>query len=111
MDTKASSIVDLSNDLKKNRDVMKPLKEDLIQQMKSSGQTEIPVGNACIKLVEKKTRKNVGIKAIYSIIKQKLGDEAQSEVRKECDKVRGEPVIKHSLKICETENAETGSKA
>lgn len=103
MDPKASSIVELSNDLKKHREDIKPLKEQLIEQMKTSGQSIIPVGNACIKLVEKKTRKNVGMKAIYGIIKQKLGEQAESDVRQECEKVRGQAVIKHSLKICESD--------
>lgn len=111
MNSKATSIVDLSTDLKKNRDEMKPLKEQLIEDMKTNGQTSIAVGSSCIKLVEKKTRKAVGTKAMYNIIKQKLGDKAETDVRAACEKARGEPVIKHTLKICEAETAASASPA
>lgn len=84
---------------------MKPLREQLIEDMKTSGKNVIPVGNSCIKLVEKKSRKTVGMKQMFTIIKEKLGTDAESVVRVACEQQRGDAVIKHSLKICDNDES------
>jgi hypothetical protein len=56
-----------------------------------------------VRLIEKKARKAIGSKAMFAIIQDKLGPEAVATVRAACEQAKGEPVAKHSLKICEVE--------
>ena len=104
MEDKACSLLGLNLDLKKSRDQLKPLKEQLIKDMQAVGRSSISAGNNMeIKLIERKARKAVGSKAMFGIIQDKLGAEAVATVRAACEEAKGEPVSKISLKICEAE--------
>lgn len=106
MNRSASVLVDLNTDLKKNRDEMKPLKEQLLNDMQQQNLKQISVGQYCVKLVERRARKPVSTKTVLGIIQTELGDEAASTVRAACELARGEPSVKHSLKICELDDNE-----
>lgn len=102
MDDRANSLCGLTMESKQSREQMKPLREKLIEDMKSIGRTTIPTSNnMVVKLVEKKTRKTIGTKAMLTIISKELGEDSAGKIRAACELARGSPQIKHTLKIVE----------
>ena len=90
MEQQACSIYSLNLDLKKNREQLQPLRESLITSMRAQGKTSVSAGEGFVlKLLEKKTRKAVGSRLIYSVITEVLGVESAELIKKECELKRG----------------------
>jgi hypothetical protein len=106
MESRANSLCGLNVNAKQSREQMKTLREQLIEDMKSIGRTSITTeNNMTVKLIEKKSRKAIGAKAMFTVIQSQLGEEAAGKVRAACELARGQPKITHTLKISETEAA------
>lgn len=104
MESTASTVYNIDCSLKRSREELKPIKDQLIEQMINTNRNSIPAGNnMVIKLVEKKTRKVVSAKTLLSIVLKELGEEALKTVKAAAEAGKGQPVIKYSLRITEAE--------
>ena len=102
MEAQASALLDLNVLIKKNREDLKPLKDVLIERMVASGKRKISAGNdISIALVEKRVKKNVSAKMLYSLIEKHYGKEAVKVIKDDAEKAKGTAVVKYSLKFVE----------
>lgn len=103
MDVTGKSIIGLQTSLKRARDDMSPLKEQLIADMRSKEIKRIKCGEKDIQLVEKKSRPALGVKKIMTLVKTELGAEAALKLQAAMDKARKPPKVSHSVKIVDPE--------
>ncbi len=104
MEQKAAAMSGLDESLKRSRDEMKPLREELISAMQAAGADTVPAGGGKVfKLVQKSTRKAVGSRMIFGIIEEKIGKDAAVQVKAACEMARGDPKVKVSLKLQDIE--------
>jgi len=107
MEAKASAIFNFNVSMKQTREELKPLKDTLIEQMLSTGKRKIPAaGDHSIMLVEKKSKKAVSVKAIMVLVEKHGGEEVLKSVKEDAEKLKGQPVLKYSLKFVENEREE-----
>lgn len=99
MEASASSVVEIQSSLKRSRDELKPLREQLVSDMLEKDVNKITVGNIEIQLVAKKARKNVSAKKMLALIKTELGEEATKTIASKIEEVRGDTVTRHSIKL------------
>lgn len=104
MEDKAQAMLGLDENLKRSREEMKPLRDELIEAMQATGTRTLPIGGGkVLKLVEKSSRKAVGSRMIYNMIEQKLSKDAAVQVKAACELARGDAKVKTSLKIADAE--------
>lgn len=103
MQSRAAAALDLNRSLKRTRDDLKPVQQQLISDMVDAGTKVLPVGDGImLRLVEKKVKKAVTTRALYNAITTKWGAQACTDVKAQVEKQRGEPQSKYGLKFEDT---------
>jgi hypothetical protein len=104
MDTLAKDLFSINVDIKQNREKMKPMNDQIIERMLSTNTKTIDVQDGKrLHLLEKKVKKTVGVKMLYSAIDKKFGADALKEIKMEVCKGLGEPKSKYSIKFVDAE--------
>ncbi len=103
MDDTAKGIIGLTTSLKRAREDIMPLRDQLIEEMQSKDVTSITVGDKSIQLVSKKSRPAVGIKKVMVLVKDVCGAEAALKLQSAIDKSRKPSKISHTIKIVDAE--------
>lgn len=104
MQSRAASVLGLTNSLKDTRDQITPLKEQLMSDMTTAGLDKLIVENRAVKLVTRNTRKGVGMKKIIAIITDLTDKETVDKIKDEIDKAKGPPKQKQTLKFIDAED-------
>jgi hypothetical protein len=99
MESAAQGIIGLTTSLKRARDDLNPLKEQLIDDMKTRDVKTLKVGDKEIVLVEKKSRPALGIKKLMTLVKDELGAANHQKLQAAIEKSRKAAKITHSIKI------------
>lgn len=107
MESKASKIFNFNVSMKQAREEVKPLKDTLIENMLSTGKRKIPAGaDHSIILVEKKTKKTVSVKSVMLLVEKHGGADLLKQIKDDAEKLKGNPIVKYSLKFVENESEE-----
>jgi hypothetical protein len=99
MESTASTMLGLSDELKTTKDRMLPLREQLINTMMETNLDTITCGDKSIQLVKTAARKTLSMRKVLVLAQQTLGEEAAAKLRTKCAEMQGEPVVKHSIRI------------
>ena len=100
MQARASGMLEMDLSLKRVRDELKPLREQLLSEMLANDTQILPIADGVnLRLVQKKARKAVTVKAVYAAIGKKFGATASEDIKAEMEAARGEPKAKFSLKF------------
>ena len=99
MQSTAEEIIGLTTSLKRARDDIVPLKDQLISDLLTREKKTLRVGDKEIQLIEKKSRPSMGIKKIMQVAKDELGAANHQKLVAAIEKARKAPKITHSIKI------------